>query len=74
MDTLFLGWTFTITWGWWILPVVLTLYCLWRIFRPIPHADSGIGDAIAMLFRLFWLIPVLLGWIVYLIFRLYIKV
>lgn len=66
MNALFLGWTFTITFGWWILPVVLTLICLGFMFRPL-QKTGGYFQGLDVIFRIVWVIPILNVWLVYFI-------
>lgn len=62
----------TLTIGWWIIPVILTLICLSRMLRQ-SEEDWGIFFGFAALFRLFWLIPILFIWLIYFAIMYYIK-
>jgi len=59
----------TITIGWWAIPLVVSLILFLIMTRPNRNAPSGGGwwsiDP-TPLFRMLWLIPILLTWIVYL--------
>lgn len=61
----------TITFGWWILPALISLFIAVMIFRPFEkeygsEAAWGIGMALQSVGRVLWLIPLLLTWVVYL--------
>lgn len=62
--------SFTITIGWWIIPVILTLGMLGMTLRP--WESEGPYD-ISFLFRILWLIPILFVWVVYLAIALILK-
>lgn len=62
--------TLTITLGWWILPAVLTLIFGYLAFKPEEQCGGCyeyIGDAIGAIFKLLWLIPLLISWLIYFI-------
>ncbi len=49
--------------GLWAIPTILSILCLCAMFRPYTLSDMyGIGH----LFRVFWVIPILFVWVVYL--------
>jgi hypothetical protein len=54
--------------GYWIIPLIITIILLCIMFRPNPEKDGWFGD-LFILFRLFWTIPILIVWIIYLLFR-----
>ena len=43
----------------WSIPLVVTLFCLCMMFRPL-------GCGLDVLFRPLWLIPTLFAWVLYL--------
>ena len=52
----------TITLGFWLIPVVLTLFGLAAMFRPY----EGGGDFdFGAIFRVLWLLPIAFVWVVY---------
>ena len=53
----------TITVGWWLVPLVLTVIMGAIMFRP--YQSSGAYD-FTSIFRLGWLIPILALWVIYL--------
>ena len=55
----------TITFGAWVIPLALTIICLWMMFRPIRDCSGYLGGAFEAMFRLFWLIPIGFIWAVY---------
>ena len=60
----------TITIGVWIIPVVLTLLCLFLMLRPYhPQGDYDFG----FIFRAGWLIPIGFIWAIYFAVLLWIK-
>lgn len=65
--------TFTISFGWWLLPLVASLIApVWwaAAYRRRPRAQSSIGEAVDFalygLLLLVSLIPGLLAWVIYL--------
>jgi hypothetical protein len=62
--------TINVTLYFWMIPVVLTLLIVGWMFRP--YRKSGDYD-FTSIFRLFWLIPMLFVWVVYLGLCLYLK-
>lgn len=63
----------------WSLPLVLTIIFLFMMFRPTkktkyngPAAGMGLAmllDGVEGFFRIFWLFPILITWLVYLIVK-----
>lgn len=51
--------------GWWGIPLVLTVVFMVLMFRPLED-NSDYGVAVEGLLRLFWLIPILAIWVIYL--------
>lgn len=56
----------TITIGWIIIPIIITIVCLFFVFRPLEYKES-ITSGMELIFRIFWLIPILFCWVVYLL-------
>lgn len=52
----------TITVGWWVIPGLLTAACLVMMFRP--YQSCGSYD-FGLLFRVLWLAPIAVVWLVY---------
>lgn len=49
---------------------IITAICLYMMMRPLNTYDGAIGfmgEAFEFLFRLFWLLPVLVAWLIYFI-------
>jgi hypothetical protein len=70
--------TITITFGWWVIPFVLTVLCLIPMFRrtkPTGGATvfAGIGMMIDAMIRALWLIPIGFIWAIYFGLRLWLK-
>lgn len=53
----------TITFGLWIVPVIITVIMMVIMFRP--YRSSGMYD-FGAIFRLFWFIPIMVVWMIYL--------
>jgi len=79
-----IAFTINVTFGWWILPAILTFILLCIMFRPLDthknvrNSNSWIDsnflfDGIESVFRLLWFIPILLIWVVYLWIKLLIN-
>ena len=53
----------TIVVGAWVIPILITIFLLAVMLRPYQqHGDYDFGA----IFRVLWLIPILLVWIIYL--------
>jgi hypothetical protein len=71
-----IAFTINFTFGWWILPAILTFILLFIMVRH-PQRKSGVRTnlyfdlswflegGIEQVFRFLWLIPILLIWVVY---------
>jgi hypothetical protein len=57
----------TITIGWWVIPLLISLVFLGLIFRRNDQQVGGYWNIDPTpLFRMLWFIPLLLTWVVYL--------
>jgi len=63
--------------GYWIIiPIILTILCLFGLFkRNKPHEGNYgyIADMAEGLFQLFWIIPILFIWMIYFAVSLLLK-
>ncbi len=57
----------TFTFGPGIIPAIISLILLFIMFRPMSREDTAgyFGGGLTALFRLFWLIPILLTWTIF---------
>jgi len=60
----------TITISTWIIPTVITIIALCLMFRP--YRPSSMFDFCAI-FRIFYLFPILLAWLIYFAIMFYLK-
>ena len=56
----------TITIGLSIIPIIMTIICLLFMFRPLEY-EVSITSGMELIFRIFWLIPILFCWLIYFI-------
>lgn len=75
--------TITLSLDWWLAPAIVTAICLLLMVWPRSrkreqptYGDNwttlGIGllfDGLNEVFRLFWIIPILVAWLIYFIFN-----
>lgn len=52
----------------WLFPVILTCICIGFAIRPIgPSGGSDYGEILTILFRGFWVVPILVIWLLFFI-------
>ncbi len=59
----------TLTLGWWLIPAIITIFCVYKIYRTNgitgSSSMSGVGSAIEGLIMVAWFVPALLAWVIY---------
>jgi hypothetical protein len=56
--------------GYWVIPLLISAFFAFMLFRPIPSdAKGGYFDGLNYIFRLLWLIPILITWLIYFMIR-----
>lgn len=63
--------TITVTFGWWILPAVITLICalsIWKVWANQTNTSSGWFDGVAeTIITIILAVPPLVAWLIYFI-------